>query len=141
VCQTFVEECVNTCVDDSRSGHLNVKTLRLYRQLAVLQAVESLSVTPFTARVQRVCSLSTRVYPESCRLCLIYSDSCHTPKELNSGLVVRVPGYRTEMYCVFCEVRTEFIYITSCTRPRVAVAHSGEMEEKEERGSARFTYV
>jgi hypothetical protein len=23
--------------------------------------------------------------------------------------VVRVPGYRTEMYCVSCEVRTEFI--------------------------------
>jgi hypothetical protein len=27
------------------------------------------------------------------------------------GLVVRVPGYRTEMYCVSCEVRTEFIYV------------------------------
>jgi hypothetical protein len=27
------------------------------------------------------------------------------------GLVVRVPGYRTEMYCIFCEVRTEFIYV------------------------------
>jgi hypothetical protein len=27
------------------------------------------------------------------------------------GLVVRVPGYRTEMYCVFCEVLTEFIYV------------------------------
>jgi hypothetical protein len=27
------------------------------------------------------------------------------------GLVVRVPGYRTEMYCAFCEVRTEFIYV------------------------------
>jgi hypothetical protein len=27
---------------------------------------------------------------------------------------------------------------TSCPRPRVAVAHSGEMEEKEERGSARL---
>jgi hypothetical protein len=27
------------------------------------------------------------------------------------GLVVKVPGYRTEMYCVFCEVRTEFIYV------------------------------
>jgi hypothetical protein len=26
-------------------------------------------------------------------------------------LVVRVPGYTTEMYCVFCEVRTEFIYV------------------------------
>jgi hypothetical protein len=23
-------------------------------------------------------------------------------------LVVRVPGYRTEMYCVSCDVRTEF---------------------------------
>jgi hypothetical protein len=24
------------------------------------------------------------------------------------GLVVRVPGYRTEMYCVSCEIETEF---------------------------------
>jgi hypothetical protein len=28
-----------------------------------------------------------------------------------SGLAVRVPGYTTEMYCVSCEVRTEFIYV------------------------------
>jgi hypothetical protein len=27
------------------------------------------------------------------------------------GLVVIVPGYRTEMYCVCCEIRTEFIYV------------------------------
>jgi hypothetical protein len=27
------------------------------------------------------------------------------------GLVVRVLGYRTEMYCASCEVRTEFIYV------------------------------
>jgi hypothetical protein len=27
------------------------------------------------------------------------------------GLVVRVPGYRAEMHCVSCEVRTEFIYV------------------------------
>jgi hypothetical protein len=26
-------------------------------------------------------------------------------------LVVRISGYRTEMYCVSCEVRTEFIYV------------------------------
>jgi hypothetical protein len=26
-------------------------------------------------------------------------------------LMVRVPGCRTEMYCVSCEVRTEFIYV------------------------------
>jgi hypothetical protein len=31
-------------------------------------------------------------------------------KCLTCGLVVRVPGYRTEMYCVSCEVRNEFIY-------------------------------
>jgi hypothetical protein len=29
-----------------------------------------------------------------------------------SGLVVRVPaGYRTEMYGICCEVRTEFLYV------------------------------
>jgi hypothetical protein len=27
------------------------------------------------------------------------------------GPVVRVPGYRKYMYCVSCEVRTEFIYV------------------------------
>jgi hypothetical protein len=27
------------------------------------------------------------------------------------GLVVRVPGSRTEMYCASCEVRTEFIFV------------------------------
>jgi hypothetical protein len=26
-------------------------------------------------------------------------------------LVVRAPGYRTEMYCDSCEVLTEFIYV------------------------------
>jgi hypothetical protein len=25
--------------------------------------------------------------------------------------VIRVPGYRAEMYCVSCEVRTEFVYV------------------------------
>jgi hypothetical protein len=36
-----------------------------------------------------------------------------TPHNRNSlcGPVVRVPGYTTEMYCVCCEVRTEFIYV------------------------------
>jgi hypothetical protein len=27
------------------------------------------------------------------------------------GLVVRVPAYRTEIYCFSCEVRTQYIYI------------------------------
>jgi hypothetical protein len=29
----------------------------------------------------------------------------------SEALVVRVPGYRTKMYCVSCEVRTEFIHV------------------------------
>jgi hypothetical protein len=35
---------------------------------------------------------------------------CRQRTDRLCGLVVRVPGYRTEMYCVSCEVRTEFIY-------------------------------
>jgi hypothetical protein len=31
--------------------------------------------------------------------------------------VVRVPGYRTEMYCVSCEVQTEFICYVEESRP------------------------
>jgi hypothetical protein len=27
------------------------------------------------------------------------------------GLVVRVPGYTKELCCVYCEVRTEYIYV------------------------------
>jgi hypothetical protein len=27
------------------------------------------------------------------------------------SLLVRVPGYRTEMYCVSCKVPTEFMYV------------------------------
>jgi hypothetical protein len=34
---------------------------------------------------------------------------CHPDRLF--GLVVRVPGDTTEMYCVSCEIRTEFIYV------------------------------
>jgi hypothetical protein len=27
------------------------------------------------------------------------------------GLVVKVPGYTTKLYCASCEVRTEFMYV------------------------------
>jgi hypothetical protein len=33
------------------------------------------------------------------------------------GLMVRVPGYITEMYCVCCEVRTKFICYAEESRP------------------------
>jgi hypothetical protein len=33
------------------------------------------------------------------------------------GLVIRVPGYTTEMYCDSCEVRTEFICYVEESRP------------------------
>jgi hypothetical protein len=36
---------------------------------------------------------------------------CYFPQNRLCGVVVRVRGYITEMYCVCCEVRTEFIYV------------------------------
>jgi hypothetical protein len=38
-------------------------------------------------------------------------------KDRLCGLVVRVRGYWTEMYCVSCEVRTEFICYVEKSRP------------------------
>jgi hypothetical protein len=35
------------------------------------------------------------------------------------GLVVRAPGCRTEMYCVSCEVRIEFIYVMQKNEDRL----------------------
>jgi hypothetical protein len=43
------------------------------------------------------------------RFCVVSDRLC--------GLVVRVPGYRTEMYCVSCEVRTEFICYVEESKP------------------------
>jgi hypothetical protein len=37
------------------------------------------------------------------------------------SLVVRVPGYITEMYCDSCEVRTEFIYVMQRKVDRLCV--------------------
>jgi hypothetical protein len=39
------------------------------------------------------------------------SPSSGSPVLCLCGLVVRVPGYRSEMYCVSYEVRTEFKYV------------------------------
>jgi hypothetical protein len=56
---------------------------------------------------------------------LLYCSKCHhIPSTLNwrfvwyfYGVVVRVPGYTTEMYCVSCEVRTEFLCYVEESRP------------------------
>jgi hypothetical protein len=42
------------------------------------------------------------------------------------GLVVRVPGCRTEMNCVSCEVRTEYIYICYEEESRPLLWSSGQ---------------
>jgi hypothetical protein len=45
------------------------------------------------------------------------------------GLVVRVPGYRTEMYCVSCEVRPEFIcYVEESRPPLWSSGHSSWLQ-------------
>jgi hypothetical protein len=40
----------------------------------------------------------------------IWADTVHQSDRF-CGLVVRVPAYRTEMYCVSCEIRTELMYV------------------------------
>jgi hypothetical protein len=42
------------------------------------------------------------------------------------GLVVRVLGCTTEMYCVSCEVRTEFIHLCYVQESRPPVWSSGK---------------
>jgi hypothetical protein len=45
-------------------------------------------------------------------VCLhIYNNPVSTNQDRLCGLVVRVPGRRTDVYCASCEVRTEFIYV------------------------------
>jgi hypothetical protein len=43
--------------------------------------------------------------------------SSETALDRLCGLVVRVPGYTTEMYCDSCEVQTEFICYVEEGRP------------------------
>jgi hypothetical protein len=43
--------------------------------------------------------------------CLPFRFSYQNSVDRLSDLVVRVPGYRAKIYCVSCEVRTEFIYV------------------------------
>jgi hypothetical protein len=54
---------------------------------------------------------SNAMIPSNTNIYIIYI------KDRVCGLVVRVPGYRTEMYCASCEVRTEFIYVMY--KPRI----------------------
>jgi hypothetical protein len=42
------------------------------------------------------------------------------------GLVVRVPGYTTEMYCDSCEVGTEFILVCYVEESRPPLWSSGQ---------------
>jgi hypothetical protein len=53
------------------------------------------------------CARDTRIYG----VCSIYFCTYLILQDRLCGLVVRVPGYTTEMYCDSCEVRTEFIYV------------------------------
>jgi hypothetical protein len=46
-----------------------------------------------------------------------YLTAVRLTKDLFRDLVVRVPGYRSEMCCVSCEVRTEFICYVGESRP------------------------
>jgi hypothetical protein len=63
----------------------------------------------------RFCRLDIKACPKpSQHLALALStdsDCIASSMDRLCGLVVRVPGYTTELYCVPCEVRTEFVYV------------------------------
>jgi hypothetical protein len=70
----------------------------------------SLDISPIwtlhmAAKSQNYSSIHCRLSGKVVFICWYYAE------DRFCGLVVRVPGYRTEMYCVSCEVRTEFIYV------------------------------
>jgi hypothetical protein len=54
------------------------------------------------------------------------------------GLVVRVPGYRMEMYCASCEVRTEFICYVEESRPTASVFYWSEFLATDPEVQVRF---
>jgi hypothetical protein len=59
---------------------------------------------------------------------LSFSLSLSLSQNRLSGLVVRVPGYRTEMYWVFCEVRTDFIYVEESRPPLCSSGRSSWLQ-------------
>jgi hypothetical protein len=60
--------------------------------------------------VEGVPSAVLHIYNSSVSLFRVFSsDRKGAVKDLLYGLMVRVPRYRTEMYCVSYEVRTEFM--------------------------------
>jgi hypothetical protein len=62
------------------------------------------------SREQSYSTPSTPMMEEACYFEKLVSTYVMSQDRL-CGLVVRVPGYTMEMYCISCEVRTEFIYV------------------------------
>jgi hypothetical protein len=89
-------------------------------------------LTGLSILVMRYCTFLSTIHWFSCGPCITLFDLvsrklCDTTQFLTlrmtgfidrlCGLVVRVPSYRTEVYCVSCEVRTEFICYLEESRP------------------------
>jgi hypothetical protein len=57
--------------------------------------------------------IGTRVKPYIKAICRVWAVKITVKMSSDGlcGLVVRVPGYGTEMYCVSCAVRNELIYV------------------------------
>jgi hypothetical protein len=70
-------------------------------------------------QIASIYSCALRVFSERDLVCSGYLISIHgllfqtqlCDCDRLCGLVVRVSGYRSEMYCASCEIRAEFIYV------------------------------
>jgi hypothetical protein len=71
-----------------------------------------------TGRPIYPCNLySSRMATKWAKLKCSFSSETSQQQDRLCGKVVRVPGYTTGMYCVSCEVRTEFICYVEESRP------------------------
>jgi hypothetical protein len=90
-------QCLNSplCPWDPITLCRNWRIALASRQTACMPCLHSSPSRSFIA----ISHIISSVHPECCR----YVRLC--------GLVVRVPGYITGLYCASCEVRTDWIYV------------------------------
>jgi hypothetical protein len=95
----------------NNSKHLQTNRLYNYRlTVSLLKSIIFLEQRQFLSSHWRV-NLHYRVYRTiSVEPILSQLNPVHITVYTRRS-VVRVPGYRTEIYCASCEVRTEFIYV------------------------------
>jgi hypothetical protein len=102
--RTFFFFLTSKCEAVNDRGSANLGT-RSRRCSALVHRAVTMSVNRVRQVMARECVTHRLLYPAA------LEDVHREYRDHLYGLVVRVPGYTMEMYCVSCELRTEFIYV------------------------------